>query len=229
MMLQMSQELPTPEDVQLDLQRIVHNLERFWNLRLDAFAALPTIRAWRPLADASDIESEAERRARAIEELIERLIPQQPYKEDRDSLAALFTFDAPTKKVKERHADAAKARGLDGKDPTEAFRVSHEANVLAKLATDIYRDALAWCMRQIDMGRISGETLPRSTWWSYSEIDRMVVIEESAPKTEIWEVRSILRCLVPVAQPVLSMTLQWTGEHDPIDPSEVEVLSGTNS
>jgi hypothetical protein len=222
-------ELPTPEDIQLDLQRIVHNLDKFWNLRLDSLAALPTVRAWRPPPRTTGVQSEGERRAFGIEELITELIPQQPYKEDRDSLAAIFTFGEPTKTVKDRHANAGKARGKNSKGEDisgDSFRVTYEPKLLEKLAIDIYRAQLGWCMQQIDLGRSSAQTVSRATWWSFVEIDWSVSIVESDPETEIWEVRSLLRCLAAIAQPVLSMTLKWTGQSGPKDTSEVEVLSG---
>jgi hypothetical protein len=217
----MSSDLPTPNDISHDLQRIVHNLDEFWSLRLDGLAVLPTVQAWRPPAGTRRIETEGERRAYAIEDLVTALIPQQPYKEDREALAAIFTFDDPGASVKSRHEVAAKALGV-----TEAsVRIKAEKTLLDKLAIDIYRAQLGWCMRQIDVERLDVHTAARTRWWSIVEIDWAVEIDGSKPESEVWEIKHVLRCVAPVAQPVLALTMTWTGS-GPQEMSEVEVLSG---
>jgi hypothetical protein len=225
----MNQELPTPDDIQQDLHRIVHNLDQFWNLRLDSLAALPTVRAWQPYSSTIVVESEAERRAYAIEDLIVDVIPQQPYKEDRDSLAALFTFGDTARTISDRHKNAGVARGQNSKGDEvsgDSFRVTYESKVLERLAIDIYRTQLGWCMQQIDLGRSSVQTVSQATWWSFVEIDWSVTIAEDDPSTEIWEFRSLLRCDTAIAQPIVSITMKWTGHQGPMDTSEIEVLSG---
>lgn len=140
-------DLPTPLDVENDLNQIVHNLKRWQALPLHGLRALPSVRSLASsVATRAQAEGEPARRAisamirRRIEEATERTVLEG----DQEALRSLFTFHDLSRSLTARQKEAAGYRGVE----PESFRKKNEAILLCELAGEMYRWELGQALLQ---------------------------------------------------------------------------------
>lgn len=212
-------DLPTPVDVASDLMTLVHSLKRFRVLRLPYLEALPSVRSWRPLGQ-SEQHSGADWRTLAIESCLGDVLQALPQDTERLALEKLITLGDLDRDLKDRQDDAAAVLGASDGD---SFRKSREKLLLEAFAVQVYRHELLSVVHAykslLDPYRMG------TSWWRTLEEERAVTITAERPSEQLWEYRNLLRCMVPVAQPIYIALLPWTGS-GPHKIDTVTVLSG---
>lgn len=140
-------DVPTPLEVEGDLKQIVHELKRWEGLPLRALRALPSVRYWTPSPEErGDYDGKPAYVVSnmAVRKCIEKAITRTVLEEDWQALAALFTFDDPTRSLTERQAEAAESRGVSA----ETFRKTSERGLLRQFSEEIFRGELEWAASQ---------------------------------------------------------------------------------
>jgi hypothetical protein len=147
--------LPTPLDVEGDLNQIVHNLKRWEALPLHGLRALPSVRSLTPPpADHARYEGQPARRTNAaIRQRIEEATERTVLEGDQEALASLFTFHEPKRLLKTRQEEAATYRDVE----SESFRKENEKILLRALAEEMYRWELEQALCQVQFLSQNGD------------------------------------------------------------------------
>ncbi len=205
--------LPDPPAIADDLERIADNLDRWKSLSLSSLRALPTIRFWAPLPELGELP-ERQRSNEAIQFAITGATEQFQYEDEDKALDELLDFKHPMRTLGERQEQAAELLSKSA----ESIRKSLQRKLLEKLANEMFRVELAWCVDQI-----SAVTRGSELWYRMIEFERTVLIDPDDPRVQLWTTRILLRCKHP-AQPIVLVPQGWSGSGE--EPGELRVLSG---
>ncbi|UUY01803.1 hypothetical protein LRS13_13825 [Svornostia abyssi] len=218
--------LPTTDEIEADLARLVHELESALRARYPALERLPSVQ--RTLATSprredltgTELQRRAQVRYSAIRALVEDVLALHPDAREQEALECLLTFDAPDRSLRDRQAAAAEIFGMTTGD---SFRGSREAVVIRGFAGEICRYE-TW--KALDVVEKFRDSQAMGTRW-YRNVTRRwaVEIEATNPTEQRWTISELYEATTPVRQPVVAVFLPWSGTGDH-DAESVNVLSG---